>query len=120
MEKVAIARCAHYGEVESALRRATQGCLDWVRPGMKVAIKVNLVAAGKPESAVATHPAAAAAMARLLIERGAQVRRAIIAEGAVIGAGATVGEETGNIAVVGQQVNLPAGSAVKAGEQRAE
>lgn len=74
MEKVAIARCAHYGEVESALRRATQGCLDWVRPGMKVAIKVNLVAAGKPESAVATHPAAAAAMARLLIERGAQVR----------------------------------------------
>ena len=40
--------------------------------------------------------------------------------GAVIGAGATVGEETGNIAVVGQQVNLPAGSAVKAGEQRAE
>lgn len=55
-----------------------------------------------------------------VVERGAQVRRAIIAEGAVIGAGATVGEETGNIAVVGQQVNLPAGSAVKAGEQRAE
>ena len=37
-----------------------------------------------------------------------------------VGAGATVGEETGNIAVVGQQVNLPAGSTVKAGEQRAE
>ena len=55
-----------------------------------------------------------------VVERGAQVRRAIVAEGAVIGAGATVGEETGNIAVVGQQVNLPAGSTVKAGEQRAE
>ena len=55
-----------------------------------------------------------------VVERGAQVRLAIVAEGAVIGAGATVGEETGNIAVVGQQVNLPAGSTVKAGEQRAE
>ena len=55
-----------------------------------------------------------------VVERGAQVRRAIVAEGAVIGAGAPVGEETGNIAVVGQQVNLPAGSTVKAGEQRAE
>ena len=55
-----------------------------------------------------------------VVERGAQVRRAIIAEGAVIGAGATVGEETGNIAVVGQQVQLPAGCAVKAGEQRAQ
>lgn len=55
-----------------------------------------------------------------VVERGAQVRRAIVAEGAVIGAGSMVGEETGNIAVVGQQVQLPAGSAVKAGEQRAE
>ncbi len=55
-----------------------------------------------------------------VVERGAQVRRAIIAEGAVIGAGAIVGEESGNIAVVGQQVTLPAGSTVKAGEQRAE
>ena len=53
-----------------------------------------------------------------VVERGALVRRAIIAEGAVIGAGAIVGEETGNIAVVGQQVVLPAGATVKAGEQR--
>jgi len=55
-----------------------------------------------------------------VVERGAQVRRAIVAEGAVIGAGSVVGEETGNIAVVGQNVTLPAGSVVKAGEQRAE
>jgi len=55
-----------------------------------------------------------------VVERGAIVRRSIIAEGAVIGAGAMVGEETGNISVVGQQVVLPAGSTVKAGEQRAE
>ena len=55
-----------------------------------------------------------------VVERGAVVRRAIVAEGAVIGAGSLVGEETGNIAVVGQNVTLPAGSVVKAGEQRAE
>ena len=55
-----------------------------------------------------------------VIERGAVVRRAIIAEGAVIGAGSMIGEETGNIAVVGHQAILPAGSVVKAGEQRAE
>ena len=39
---------------------------------------------------------------------------------AFIGAGSIIGEETGNIAVVGQHVTLPAGSCVKAGEQRAE
>lgn len=54
------------------------------------------------------------------IERGAIVRRAIVAEGAVIGAGSQIGEETGNIAVVGQDAVLPAGSVVKAGEQRAK
>ena len=54
------------------------------------------------------------------IERGAIVRRAIVAEGAVIGAGSLIGEETGNIAVVGQDAVLPAGSVVKAGEQRAK
>lgn len=54
------------------------------------------------------------------IERGAIIRRAIVAEGAVIGAGSLVGEETGNIAVVGQDAVLPAGSVVKAGEQRAK
>jgi len=54
------------------------------------------------------------------IERGAIVRRAIVAEGAVVGAGSQIGEETGNIAVVGQDAVLPAGSVVKAGEQRAK
>jgi glucose-1-phosphate adenylyltransferase len=53
-----------------------------------------------------------------VIERGAQVLRAIVAEGAVIGAGANVGEATGDIAVVGQNVKLPAGTLVRAGEQR--
>jgi len=56
-------------------------------------------------------------MPNAIIRRGAVVRRAIVAEGAVVGAGSIVGEETGNIAVVGQNVTLPAGVSVPAGEQ---
>lgn len=52
-----------------------------------------------------------------VIKRGAVVRRAIVAENATIGAGAFVGEETGNIAVVGHDVVLPAGASVSAGTQ---
>ena len=52
-----------------------------------------------------------------VIHRGAVVRRASVAEGAVIGAGCFVGEEEGNIAVVGQNMILPAGVSVAAGQQ---
>ena len=49
--------------------------------------------------------------------RAAAVRRAIVAENAVIMPGAIVGEETGDIAVVGNGVTVPEGTVVKAGEQ---
>ena len=52
-----------------------------------------------------------------VIHRGAVVRRAIVAENAVVGAGAFVGEAEGNIAVIGQNVTLPAGVQVTAGQQ---
>ena len=52
-----------------------------------------------------------------IIHRGAVVRRTIVAEDAVIGPGAIVGEETGNIAVIGHSVALPAGVNVAAGQQ---
>ena len=52
-----------------------------------------------------------------VIQRGASIRRAIIAENAVIGPGCHVGEEAGDIAVVGQNMVLPAGVKVAAGEQ---
>ena len=51
------------------------------------------------------------------VKRGAVVHRAIVAEDAIVGPGCLVGEETGNIAVVGQDVVLPAGVSVKAGVQ---
>ncbi len=48
------------------------------------------------------------------------MRRAIVAENAVIGANAVIGEETGKIAVVGTGVTVPADTVVRAGEQYGE
>ena len=52
-----------------------------------------------------------------VIRRGAIIRRAIVAENAVIEPGASVGEAEGDIAVVGQNVIVPAGGSVAAGAQ---
>lgn len=46
---------------------------DWLRPGMTVAIKTNLVSAAAPEKAVVTHPVVLAVLTELLKERGADV-----------------------------------------------
>jgi uncharacterized protein (DUF362 family)/NAD-dependent dihydropyrimidine dehydrogenase PreA subunit len=47
--------------------------LDWVKPGMRVAIKANLVHSLKPEAAATTHPALVCELCRMLISRGAEV-----------------------------------------------
>ena len=74
---VVITPCAGYGEEETqvALERvlAPLGGLDWVNPGMKIAIKVNLVASAKPEKAVTTHPGLLCPLVKMLVERGADV-----------------------------------------------
>ena len=59
----------------SKMRRAldANGGLDFVRPGMRVAVKVNLVTAMKPDSAATVHPAVVCALVRLLREKGADV-----------------------------------------------
>ena len=73
----AIGACRSYNasEVERALRDAldkTEG-LSFVKPGMRVAVKVNLVTAMKPEKAATVHPSVVCAVTRLLRERGAEV-----------------------------------------------
>ena len=74
---VAVTPCADYGEdtVRAALREvlAPIGGLDWVREGMTVGIKANLVSAMKPEECATTHPALLCALTELLRERGARV-----------------------------------------------
>ena len=67
---VFIVSCERYEEAEvaSALRRALEplGGLEFVRPGMRVAVKLNLVTAMKPETAATVHPTVVCALVRML------------------------------------------------------
>ena len=73
----AFAACKSYeeAEVSAALQAAIDaaGGLDWVTPGMRVALKLNLVSAMKPEEAATVHPAVVCALVRMLQARGAHV-----------------------------------------------
>ena len=79
MEKydVSAVKCASYdeNEIKSALESVLSpiGGLDWVREGMKIAIKANLVTFAKPEEAVTTHPTLICELIKMLKERGAEV-----------------------------------------------
>ena len=74
---VSVTACHEYDEalVTEALRHALDeiGGLDFVTPGMKIAIKANLVSFMKPEKAATTHPSLLCALTRLLKEKGASV-----------------------------------------------
>ena len=77
MSDVSIVKCESYSEDEctQALTQVLEplGGLEWVRPGMKIVIKANLVSAMKPDKAATTHPTLLVALTRLLIARGASV-----------------------------------------------
>ncbi len=76
MSVVSVAKCQSYdtAEVRRALSEALSaiGGLSWVREGMVIAIKCNLVSMMKPEQAATTHPALVTELCRLLIEKGAK------------------------------------------------
>ena len=77
MSKVAIVRCANYEpeRVLEAARRAFEligGFGRFVRPGQRVLIKPNLLAAAEPARAVTTHPAVVRVLAMLVREAGAE------------------------------------------------
>ena len=75
--EVALAPCDTYeaSEVDAALDSvlAPLGGLSWVSPGMRIAVKVNLVAPMKPDTAAAVHPAVVSALVRKLTSLGADV-----------------------------------------------
>lgn len=75
--EVSIVRCNSYDptEVKTALSAALKpiGGLDWVTPGMRIAVKVNMMTRIKPERAATTHPQIVFALCELLKERGASV-----------------------------------------------
>ena len=74
---VSIVRCDEYEAeacrcaLESVL--APLGGLDWVQPGMRIAVKVNLVSAMPPEGAATVHPTPLCELVRMLTARGASV-----------------------------------------------
>ena len=74
---VSISRCESYDPqaVKDALLAALAPIngLDWVTPGMNIAIKANLMMLVKPEQAASVHPQVAVALCELLVERGAHV-----------------------------------------------
>ena len=75
MADVCLVPCATYeaevcrAALEELIEKA--GGLDWVRPGMRIGIKANLVAAMAPDTAATTHPALLKALSELIRERGA-------------------------------------------------
>lgn len=72
---VALTRCASYGEEEIRLCLERMFALldlpETLFEGKRICLKPNLVMAKKPELGATTHPAVLAALARLLLERGA-------------------------------------------------
>jgi len=67
--------CTDYepAHVRSALDLAVAPFLPEIRPGMKIAVKTNMVSAMDPEKAATTHPAVLRELCNILTSRGAQV-----------------------------------------------
>jgi len=74
---VSVVSCPDYRPetVRKALSNvlAPLGGVDFVRPGMKIIIKANLVSMMKPDSAATTHPELLYALCHMLTEKGAEV-----------------------------------------------
>ncbi len=74
---IAIAACPSYEseDIKKSLSKVLDaiGGLDFVKPGMNIAIKANLVSAAAPEKATCTHPALIAELTRILTSLGAKV-----------------------------------------------
>ena len=74
---ISVMSCPDYAEkncaagLEAAIS-AIDG-LRWVKPGMVVGIKANLVSMLKPDAAATTHPELICALTRMLKQRGAEV-----------------------------------------------
>ena len=76
-EPVSLLQCEtyEYSEVRKALEKSLSFIhgLDFIREGMKVGIKANLVTGMAPEKAVTTHPILIHVVCDMLTEKGASV-----------------------------------------------
>ncbi len=79
MSKVAVIRCEsyEYTEVKAAVERGLEligGPLAFVKPGERILLKPNLLAADPPEKCVTTHPAVFKAVGEVLQSTGVVLR----------------------------------------------
>ncbi len=74
---VSVISCEDYSDenVETALKSSLEQIngLDFVKSGMVIGIKANLVTAMKPDLAATVHPSVICALVKILRERGAEV-----------------------------------------------
>ena len=77
MFDVSVIKCDSYNseETKKALAEAIDavGGLSWVKSGMKIAVKANLVSFMSPDKAATTHPALLCELVKMLVEKGAEV-----------------------------------------------
>lgn len=77
MHEIGVVRCNDYDKsnIQKAMDELIDivGGLDFIKPGMKVAIKANLVTFMKPEEAATTHPALLCDLVSRLTNMGAEV-----------------------------------------------
>lgn len=107
---VAVARCVSYQreEVENAVHSCLQelgGLQKYVRPGQKVLVKPNLLAAEPPERGVDTHPEVVRAVLKELLGLGA---KPLVGDSPGVGSLARVAEKAG-IAGVCRELDVPLG-----------
>ena len=77
MYDVSVVKCESYDSAvaRKALVEAIDalGGLDWVKSGMKIVVKANLVSFMSPDKAATTHPSLLCELVKLLKEKGADV-----------------------------------------------
>ncbi len=78
MEKVSLIRCDDYNyeKVKSVIESSIEnlgGLEKHINPGEKVLLKLNLLMKKNPEEAVTTHPVFVKALAKTLVDHGAEV-----------------------------------------------
>ena len=73
MFDVSVIKCNSYdsAEVKKALTEALDavGGLSWIKSGMKIAIKANLVSFIAPDKAATTHPALLCELVKMIVEK---------------------------------------------------
>lgn len=97
MEQVSLWKCGSYDyemlrEALHSLLEPLGGMAAFVRPGQRVLLKPNMLAAKRPEQAVTTHPALVRAVAEMVRDCGCQV---MIGDSPGIGSFQKVAERSG-------------------------